>query len=384
MSMQTKGMPTVPWRVLAQHLADGIAPMSDAQTITLHGAAGRVLAAPVLARQAIPCTDEAVMDGYALGSEPPGHYRLTDHASQLRADEAMMVKAGSGLPAQTSSVVLSYKVQRLDSALQVRESPLRNNIRRAGEEATQGAALAQAGIMLEPRLMALLAMAGVGHVEAKQRPRVVLLGLQMGTAPMPQYHILRALLGTPALELAQAGSTADLSRALAQLAGKPHLIIVTGPSLGDEDGALAQAVHAAGGTCQVLRAALKPAKPVIYWRIGSATLLGLGGTPYAVAAAAHLFLAPMLAKLVGLVGWLHPFLPAQADFARARLPGRAEALPVCLHTGGDALKLTSAGRFGQLTALAALDGFALVDEAAGDIAPGDPLDFLKWRAPLLP
>jgi molybdopterin molybdotransferase len=168
------------------------------------------------------------------------------------------------------------------------------------------------------------------------------------------------------------------------LASQQHLIIVTGASLGDEEGPLAHAIRAAGGACEVLRAALKPAKPVIYGQIGSTPIIGLGGTPYAVAAAAHLFLAPVLAHMMGLTGWTQTFLPGQADFARMRTAGRAEALPVCLQAEGSTLKLTPAGRYGQLTALATLDGFALVDESAGDIAPGDPLAYLRWRSPLLP
>jgi molybdopterin molybdotransferase len=374
----------VTWRALAQRLADSITPVCGAQIITLHNANGRVLAAPVHAQRALPAADEAVMDGYALGSPPPGQYRLVAPGAQLAPGEATAVGAGSALPAQTATVVLAHRAQLLDSVLAVRDAPLRNNIRRAGEEALQGAVLLQADVMLEPRRIALLAMAGVDTLEVKPRPKVALLSLHDGAAPCPQSHILRALLGSPALDLQDSGSTADAASALASLAATQHLIIVTGASLGDEEGPLARAIRATGGTVDVLRAALKPAKPVICGRIGAATVIGLGGTPYAVAAAAHLFLAPVLAKLVGLTGWAHPCLPAEVDFARAREVGRAEALPVCLHMEAGALQLTSAGRFGQLTALAALDGFALVDEAAGDIAPGDPLAFLRWRTPLLP
>ncbi len=329
------------------------------------------------------------MDGYALSAQPPGAYRLVAPSApvssvRLAPGEAVAVRAGGALPAQTATVVLANRARVSHGTLEVREAPLRDNIRRVGEETLQGALLCPPGVMLEARRMALLAMAGLGRVDVTPRAKVALLGLAETGGPSPQSLILRALLNHPALELVDAGTAPDVGNALARLANTQQLILVTGASLGDEDGPLARAIHGAGGTVGVLRAALKPAKPVICGHLGAATVIGIGGTPYAVAAAAHLFLAPVLAKLVGLAGWEHPFLPALADFTRARMAGRAEALPVCLRMSGGALHLTSAGRFGQLTALAALDGFALVDGAAEDIAPGDPMAFLKWRAPLLP
>ncbi len=50
---------------------------------------------------------------------------------------------------------------------------------------------------------------------------------------------------------------------------------------------------------------------------------------------------------------------------------------------GPELRLALAGRFGQLSALAALEGFALVEAEAGEIKLGDPLLYQPFSLPLL-
>ena len=374
--------PPLDWQKLAEQLAQRMTPLGGVQTITLQNAAGRVLAAPVYSAHDLPMADEAVMDGYALGSAPPGAYRVaTGQMAALEPDQAMLVQAGGALPAHAVAVVMARRAQLDGELLHVKESAPRDNIRRAGEEIMPGALIAQAGQMLEPRRLALLASTGVRSVTVRPRARVALLGMQPATAHM---QVLRALLDAPAIHLTEAGAATDVASSLAQLAREHDLIVVTGPSLGDEAGQLVNAIATAGGKAKVMRAALKPAKPLISGMIGQAAIVGLGGTPYAVGAAAHLFLAPALAQLIQLTGWAHPLLPARAGFARPREQGRAEALPVCVQTGGESLRLALAGRFGQLTALAALDGFALVDKDAAGIVPGDQISFLRWRSPLLP
>jgi molybdopterin biosynthesis enzyme len=117
-------------------------------------------------------------------------------------------------------------------------------------------------------------------------------------------------------------------------------------------------------------------------RIGGAAVVGLSGTAYAVTIAAHLFLRPLLRVAAGLASD-DPFQDAITDFSRLREPGRAEALPVRTAWRDRQLHATSAGRFGQLSALAAMDGFALIAAEAGDVHAGDGVSYHPLMMPIV-
>jgi molybdopterin molybdotransferase len=372
------------WRDLARAVAGMAGPVAGAEIVSLRAASGRILAADVAAASPLPASSHAVMDGYALGSAPPGAYRLAPGApARLAPDEAAAVTAGETVPDGAVAVVLADKAEVAGTMARVRNAQAKDNIRRAGEEAQPGAAILTAGARLDARHAALAAAAGVRSVSVRRRPRVALLALSDGPHALPHLAVAEALLASPRLALTVAGAvrSAALARALARLASAHDLVVVVGDSVGDEAGPLAAALHAEGGEVRIRRAAMKPAKPVATGRLGPAAILGLSGTAYAVTVAMHLFLRPLLLALSGLPDD-DPLLPALARFDRARGPGRAEALPVHSRLHEGRLVLTPAGRFGQLSALAALDGFAMIEAEAGDMAPGASCRYHPLMLPL--
>jgi molybdopterin molybdotransferase len=353
--------------------------------VSLQGAVGRVLARSLAAALPLPGQTHAVMDGFALGSLPPDTYRLVDTgADRIGIGEACPVTAGSAVPAGTAGVVLADHATQADGALHVTRALIKDNIRRAGEEVQAGGTIIAAHTLLTARHLGLAMAAGVQSLAVRRRPRVALLGLSGSDHPFPHLGIAAALLDSPSLLFTHAGAVrpALLAAQLGRLAESHDLIVVVAESLGGEEGLLAAALTTRGGTATMHRAALKPAKPVVTGRIGNASVIGLAGTAYAVTVAAHLFLRPALQVLLGCEGALVR-LPAVSAFARARSPGRAEALPVTAQMVEGALNVTSAGRFGQLKALAAMDGFALIQAERDAVAPGDAVDYWPLAFPLV-
>ncbi len=374
-----------PWRDLVAGIAAQAEPVRETETVSARAAPGRVLATVVKAARPLPAEAHAVMDGFALGSAPPGRYRiLPGRQERLAIDEAVPVAAGDPVPLGAAAVALAARVQRDGERLTVTEARRQDNIRRAGEEAAAGDAIIAAGTRLDARHVALAAAAGVTRFPVVRPIGVATLALHDGVEPLPHAAILAALLESPAIRTSEPLSLREdqLGRALALHAGRQDLVLVVAQSLDGEDAPLARAIRAAGGSVSVGRAALKPAKPILHGRIGGTIILGFAGTAYAVAVAAHLVLRPLLRRLAGLPAD-DPLRRAIADFAREREPGRAEALPARIVGPGPDLRLALAGRFGQLSALAALDGFALVEAEAGEIRPGDPLLYQPLALPLL-
>ncbi|MCA3563760.1 MAG: hypothetical protein IOC90_09385 [Methylocystis sp.] len=374
-----------PWDALAREIAGLASPVAGTEQVSLHGASGRVLAEPLLAALPLPGKTHAVMDGYALGAPPPGRYRLAaSPAERLAADEALAVSSGEPVPAGTASVVLADRALVKDGEIAVSEAQAKDNIRRRGEEAEPGAILVRAGKRLDARHLALAAAAGLRSVEARRRPRLALLAICDAETALPHHGIFTALLGSRSISVTDIGSvrSAMLESVLLRAAASHDAIVVVAESLDGEEGLLAKALAGIGGEPVVLRGALKPAKPIITGRIGAVPLLGLAGTAYAANVAAHLFLRPWLMSLAGLAAD-DPFLPAVAAFSRSRGQGRAEALPVRMRREGNQLLLDPAGRFGQLSALAAMDGFALAGADQGALEPGVPLPYHPLLMPLI-
>lgn len=365
-------MERLSWRELARITAALARPVTGVETLSLHAISGRIAAEDIRAVLPLPRVSHAVMDGYALGSVPPGTYRLRPEVTEtLALDEAAPVSTGAPTPRGAAAVVLAEKATRDDGMLRITQPQVKDNIRRAGEEARPGDVIIRTGVRLDARHAALAAAAGVPTAVVRKAPRVALLSVAEGDGPSPHAAVMAALLGSAGLRLTECGVTRPerLAGELGRAAARHDLVVVTGDSLGDESGALALAISGAAGEVRVRRAALKPAKPVVMGHAGQAVVIGFSGTAYAVAAAAHLFLRPLLLTLAGRAVD-DPVLPALAAFDRPRHPGRAEALPVTAAWHDGRLTLSTAGRFGQLSALAALDGFALIESDAGDVAPG--------------
>ena len=374
-----------PWRLLADDIAAMALPVPGVDAVSLAGAAGRILANPITAARPLPTRTHAVMDGYALGSVPPGRYRiLPQNLERIGVAEAVAVSAGDSVPVGAAAVALADHAALSEGFLTLRDPLKKDNIRRAGEEASAGAIIVPNATRLDARHLAVAAAAGVRTVALRRRPRVALLGCHDGEEPFPHLAVLTALLASPALQFFEAGAVrpALLAEPLHHLSKRHDLIIIVAESLGAENGPLSKALADLGGTATIHRAAMKPAKPIVTGQIGEALVLGLAGTAYATTIAAHLFLRPLLARFTGMMQ-TDTMLPAIAGFTRTRQPGRVEALPVFMQRQNAALLLTLAGRFGQLTALAAMHGFALIEAETGDITQGQALAYHPLLMPLL-
>jgi molybdopterin molybdotransferase len=373
------------WQALARDIAALGKPVAGTDTVSLRGSSGRILARPVMARRPLPAQTHAVMDGYALGSVPPGQYRLLSaKPGRMVLAEAVAVAAGEAVPPGTASVVLADRASLQGDHLVVRESQTKDNIRRAGEEFLPGAGILKPGTRLDARHAALAAAAGSETLDVRRKLRVALLAVHDGDGALPHLAVFSALLGGDHPDLAEAVSIRSpmLAHQMQRLATRCDLLVIVAESLGGEGGFLATAIKTSGGEPVIHRAALKPAKPVITGAINGTPVLGLAGTAYATTVAAHLFLRPLLRSLTGLAAD-DPAIPAIARFSRSREPGRAEALPVHAKRDGACLVLAPAGRFGQLSALAGMDGFALIDAESGDVTPGITILYHPLLMPLI-
>ena len=390
------------------HLLAAAVPVAETKLLPLSVARGRILAEAVASTVTVPPLDNSAMDGYAVrcadvtqvGATLPISQRIpagsVGHA--LAAGTAARIFTGAPVPPGADAVVMQEYCTQMsehgpDGKVIVNQVPKPGqNIRRAGEDITAGAAVLQAGTRIGAAEIGLAASIGIAQLPVRRHLRVALLStgdeLTEPGNPLPpggiynsNRHFLRAMFEQMGCTVTDAGhvpDTLDATRAALRAAAEAHDLIVTsgGVSVGEEDH-VKPAVEAEG-ELSLWKIAIKPGKPLAFGKVGAGgtAFIGLPGNPVSCFVTFLLFLRPYVLKRMGLAttlplarqlvsasDWTKP--EDRRSFLRARIApdGRVELYP----------NQSS----GVLTSCAWADG--LVDvEANQTFKVGDPVRYLAF------
>ncbi|GAA4735178.1 molybdopterin-binding protein [Amnibacterium soli] len=301
--MSAAGLPWVQARDLAAAW-----PASEPVELPLRDAVGAVLVDDAVAPRAVPHYDSSAMDGWAVSGPPP--WRITEE-DVLVPGQAHAVVTGSALPMGAAAVVPIERGAVIDGLLDAHPPQPHAHVRRAGEEAPQGAVLAAAGTRLSPALVAVLAIAGLDTVLAHRRPRVafVLTGDEVVTTGLPAAGRVRDAFD-PLLPLAAVGVGAEalppvrvgddpraIREAIASVAEADVVVTVGGTGRSGVDRlreALGDAEPVFDGV------AMRPGHPALLVRLPDGrALLGLPGNPLAAVSVLVSFLPPLVDAATG-------------------------------------------------------------------------------------
>ncbi|WP_456407205.1 molybdopterin molybdotransferase MoeA [Thiolapillus sp.] len=328
-----------PYEEAVELLLSHVKPMQDTETLALHDALGRVLAAPVKSGINVPGWDNSAMDGYALrvADIPAEGAALTVSQripagvapTPLEPGTAARIFTGAPVPEGADAVVMQELTCQQDGKVIINTLPQPGaHIRRTGEDIRQGEEIIQPGIQLLPQHMGLAASVGVGSLEVYRRPRVAVLAsgdeLQMPGKPLKPGMIynsniftvagmLRAL-GCEVIDLGQVEDTLEATKqALTEAAGQSDLVIASGGvSVGEEDH-VKPAVEQLG-ELNMWKVAIRPGKPVAFGHIGDTPFIGTPGNPVSLFVTFLLFARPFIRKLAGLSEVMPVTIEATAGF----------------------------------------------------------------------
>jgi len=310
-------------------LVDGAGPAAT-EAVPLAEAAGRVLAARLRARRTQPPFDAAAMDGYAvravdvarlparlrvIGSAPAG--RRFD--GMVQPGETVRIFTGAPMPEGADAIVIQENAGVLGTLeIEVFETvSTGRHIRRRGLDFSAGDVLLEAGRVLDAGALALAASANHASLDVVVKPLVAILAtgdelLPPGSEPGPDQIIASNGYGVAAIAQAAGARVLDLGIApdrpeailtklrVAQDANADVVVTLGGASVGDHD-----LVHAAlrqlGVTIDFWKIAMRPGKPLMFGRKGATRFLGLPGNPVASLVCSHIFLRPLLARLLGTI-----------------------------------------------------------------------------------
>jgi molybdopterin molybdotransferase len=387
-----------------QHLKDNLTCVTGTQEITLHTAAGRVLAQDVKAARAHPPTPNAAVDGYGFaGPAPSGVNRLTlvkgrsaagaPYAGPVPKGHAIRILTGANLPQGVDTVVLQEDVSANDHEISF-HGPLKHgaNARDAGEDMKAGQVILTAGRKITPADLGMLAAAGVGTLRVRKTLRVGVLSTgdelrdagdtatngQIYDANRPMLCALAAQWGYDVIDLGRAPDDRERLRVILNDASTKCDVILTsgGASAGDEDHMSALLQNT--GSLALWRIAMKPGRPLALGLWNDTPVFGLPGNPVAAMVCALIFANPALRVLAG-GEWqapTHYMLPAA--FAKSKKAGRREYLRARTQDGQVTI-FPSEGS-GRVSGLSWATGLVELDDAAQTIVPGDPIPYIPFSS----
>ncbi|MFO7806251.1 MAG: molybdopterin molybdotransferase MoeA [Paracoccaceae bacterium] len=307
----------------AQALCLDRLPQLGTEAITLRHAAGRTLAAPVVADRDQPPFAASAMDGYAVQGDdlkPGATYRVAGEAAaghlwngSLQTGEALRIFTGAPVPDGLTHVVIQEDVDRDGEIITVTDGlDAKTNIRPAGADFPAGFTL-DAPRVLTPADLALLAAMNAGQVTVARKPTVALMAtgdelVMPGETPRPDQIIASNVFALAAMVDAAGGAARilpiarDTDAALTEgfrLAAEADLTVtIGGASVGDHD-LVRPMAEAAGFDIAFHKIALRPGKPLMLGHRKGAAFVGLPGNPVSAIVCGHLFLLPMVRALLG-------------------------------------------------------------------------------------
>ncbi len=301
------------------------------EQVPLARSAGRVLAKDVTAARDQPPFAASSMDGYAVKAaevELHAMFKVIGEATAggrfdgtVGAGQAVRIFTGAPVPEGADFVVIQEDVERRDNLITITDTPKpKTNIRPSGVDFAAGTTI-PAPRLIRPEDVALMAAMNIAQVPVAQKPVIALIStgnelVMPGEKPGPDQIIasntfgLQALLeglGAHVRVLPIARDTvASLETAFGLAQDADLVVTIGGASVGDHD-LVADVSQGLGMERSFYKIRMRPGKPLMAGRLGSAAMVGLPGNPVSAMVCGYLFLAPMVRRMLGLDEILTPF-----------------------------------------------------------------------------
>ena len=310
-----------------------------------------VLAEDIISPIAVPREDNSAMDGYALRVADaavalPVSQRIPAGTigSQLAPGTAARIFTGAAIPPGADAVVMQENCEATEGSVTISGSvSVGQNIRPRGQDINMGDVVLQAGRVLRPQDLGLLASVGASQVRVYKPLRVAILStgdelvdpadvatdnvLQAGQLYNSNRYTLAGLLTSLNMDVVDGGIIPDDPDATAlalQAAARGADCVISsgGVSVGEEDHVKNQVEKL--GRLDLWKLAIKPGKPLAFGSIGDTPFFGLPGNPTSVFVTFCLVARPYLLKMQGINEPCSPTIKAVARFSTNKPGGRQE------------------------------------------------------------
>ncbi|TBR14644.1 MAG: molybdopterin molybdenumtransferase MoeA [Lysobacter sp.] len=335
---------------LARVLAE--APLLPPEQMPTEQALGRILASNIVSPGPLPPFDNSAMDGFALpggaGVVPAGSE--FDVEGECAAGEmpavtsagAWEVMTGACMPFGCDAIVPIEQVEVVSMHADGRPARIRlqvdvprgQHLRHAGEDVGTGERVAVAGDRVDAAMQTLLIALGVAGIDARRRPRVVVITtgrelvadpaipLRPGQIRDSNACFLRARLqaaGAEVVGVCTIGDDADVFSAHLRdaMSQQVDIVVSTGAvSMGRYD-FIPDALTRAGANVLFHKVRMRPGKPILAARLCAGMLFfGLPGNPASTAVGMRFFVEPVIRAMLGMSTEQPLLLPLAARYEK--------------------------------------------------------------------
>jgi molybdopterin molybdotransferase len=396
----------------------------EAEDELLLDSLGRVLGEDVRSTINIPPLDNTAMDGYAVQAEStkgasassPQILRVIGEVAagyitkeEVAPGTAIRIMTGAPIPKGADAVVQFEDTD--EEARKAAKKPLSEigvlrqvdnglNIRRAGEDISSGSLVLQAGTVLRPQEIGVLASLGREVVRAIRRPVVAILAtgdelvdikeaLPPGKIYNSNTYSLAAQVmrygGVPKILGIAKDNIKALEDKIKQARDADLLITSAGVSVGEYD--VVKDVLARLGEVTFWTVRMKPGKPLAFGvlHLGKRKIpqLGLPGNPVSSMIAFEQFARPAILKMLGRKNFIKPTIQAKSEGRIDNRDGRRvfARVRVIKQDGQYFAHLVGPQGSGILTSMAQANGLMIVPEDKQVIEVGEEVQvqMLDWN-----
>ena len=393
-----------------------VQPVTGVETVAVRAALDRVLAEDIVSPIDVPAHDNSAMDGWAVRfadlsrdaevtlTEIGTAYAGSECREKVGPGQCVRVMTGAVMPEGTDTVVIQELVKLEGKRVMVPPGQEhRQNTRRAGEDLQIGKPALNAGTLVRPAELGLIASLGIAQVKVKRRLRVAFFStgdelrsldevasgaagpLRKGEIYDSNRYTLWGMLQRLGCEVIDMGVVRDdpaqLEAAFARAAASADAVITSGGvSVGEAD--FTKQMMAKLGEVVFWKIAMRPGRPMALGRIqgsgNAAYLFGLPGNPVAVMVTFYAFVRGALLTMMGRKDTDVPLVRVKSEVMIRKKPGRTEyQRGILRRTDGEwTVRLTGAQGSGILRSMSEANCFVVLRHEQGSIKPGDPVDVM--------
>jgi len=381
-------------------LAEAGSGVERIESCPLHALNGRVLAEAITAASDVPRFARSAMDGFAVrasdtAAASPGApvlLHVVDEAwaghparDHVAAGHAIAIATGAVLPDGADAVVMVEDTVRRDDEVTVRAAvvPGQHVSPRASDLSAGGVAL-EAGLLLTPARVGVVAALGMTEAVVYGRPRVAVLSsgdevVAPGEALGPgQVHdvnsyTLGAIVTSNGGELLRPMRVRDtdaaVERAVRDSLDADLVLVSGGSSVGGRDFVLE--VLSRLGEIRFHGIAVKPGKPTVLAVVDGRPVLGMPGNPTSCLSNAYILLVPFLRATARLPLYAPRTLTATLGRRIVSQAGRHQFYTVRL---AGTVAFPAFKGSGDITSLSQADGYIEIPASEHTVEEGSVVD----------
>jgi molybdopterin molybdotransferase len=373
------------------------------ERVDIASSLGRVIAEDVYSKRNNPPWDNSAMDGYAVRYEDikgatrenPSALKVIEDLpagyvakSPVNRGEAIRIMTGAPIPKGADTVVMVEDTEKEGERVRVfRETPLGENIRRAGEDIKSGELVVPKGTPIRPAEVGIMATCGRAFVSVYQRPRVAVVSTgdelvdvdedvtegKIVTSNSYTLSSMAAECGANAFQLGIAKDTREaLKEKLLQAINADVIVTSGGVSVGDFD-FVKDVLRELGSEMKFWKVAMKPGKPLAFGTIGGKPAFGLPGNPVSCMVCFEQFVRPSLLKMMGHERIYRPVIQAVLKEDIKKKPGRKHFIRSSVRFEDGRYTVTTTGDQGSgiLKSMVAANGLLIFPEELSTLRAGD-------------